>query len=332
LIDDIDEQYTADQLKYIYYHLGWLYLDLTSRETEYVDEFARNYLNLGIELLPLIQNVENPDKQVIQACFKAYQELNPISTVAGRYFYKRYRSLLLSKLKATKSHVPGQIDRLKREATLLLENWSEGESDTLDYLSQMASPELRPLFPHLIAEQIDPQLEVALNLPTDTDRRLWQHVFQQTEDHAAANTLYRLKLLDKTDVYRPLPVELMLEFVHRFCSVKFAQDETVIWQDERNDDVYILIEGELAVLITQDNQTDRVSTIFPGEMFGEIAFFTENPRSATVRAVKPSQCFVLTDADLQLLAFEHPTILMQMAGTLAKRLVDIYETGRIETV
>jgi hypothetical protein len=51
LIEQIDEQYASDQLKYIYYHVGWLYLDLTSRETEYVDEFARNYLNFSANLL-----------------------------------------------------------------------------------------------------------------------------------------------------------------------------------------------------------------------------------------------------------------------------------------
>jgi hypothetical protein len=47
-------QYATDQIKYIYYHLGWLYLDLMSRETEYIDEFARDYLDLGVQLLPPI--------------------------------------------------------------------------------------------------------------------------------------------------------------------------------------------------------------------------------------------------------------------------------------
>ena len=67
-------------------------------------------------------------------------------------------------------------------------------------------------------------------------------------------------------------------------------------------------------------------------MFGEVAFFTEDPRYATVRAVEPSRCFVLTDTDLQLFAFKHPAILMQMAGVLAKRLADMYQTSRKETV
>jgi CRP-like cAMP-binding protein len=72
--------------------------------------------------------------------------------------------------------------------------------------------------------------------------------------------------------------------------------------------------------------------INPGEMFGEIAFFTEDARYATVQAVEPSLCFVLTDTELQLFAYSHPTILMQMASALAKRLADVYNTSRKETV
>ncbi|MDH3675600.1 MAG: cyclic nucleotide-binding domain-containing protein, partial [Anaerolineae bacterium] len=134
----------------------------------------------------------------------------------------------------------------------------------------------------------------------------------------------------QTDIYRPLPAELMLEFAHRFCLAKFAPGETVIWKNERNDDVYLLIEGQLDVLASQDGQLTRIGTIKPGQMFGELAFFTEDRRVATVRARIPSECFVLTDVDLQLLAYRHPTILMQMAGALAKRLAETYDTLRNE--
>jgi CRP-like cAMP-binding protein len=124
----------------------------------------------------------------------------------------------------------------------------------------------------------------------------------------------------------------MLELAHLFCQVNFARGETVIWQNERNDDVYFLIDGKLEVLVSHNEKTEQVDIIDPGEMFGEIAFFTEDPRYATVRAVAPSRCFVLTDADLQLFAFQHPTILMQMAGVLAKRLADTYKLSRKSTV
>jgi hypothetical protein len=332
LIEAIDEQYASDQIKYIYYHLGWLHLDLTSRETEYVDEFARHYLNIAPELLPVIQADQNPDDEAIRACFKAHQELQAYSEVAARYFYKRYRSLLLNQLETANLQVHAHTERLKREARLILENWSENVSDTLDYLAQLAPPTLRPLFPHLMANWLDSRFDIAAHLPTETDRRLWLHVIQKSSDPAAANMLHRLALLDQTDIYRPLPAEVMLKLAHRFCQVKYNAGDTVIWQNERNDDVYFLIKGELEVLVTETGQVKQVGVIKTGEMFGEIAFFTEDPRYATVRAAKPAKCFVLTDADLQLFAYQHPTILMQMAGALAKRLADAYQTSRRETV
>jgi CRP-like cAMP-binding protein len=332
LIEAIDEQYAADQIKYIYYHVGWLYLDLTSRETEYVDEFARRYLNLKVDLLPPVEVDEIPTDAAVLACFKAYQDTGPLSPVAGRYFYKRYRSLLLARLKSVELAVAAQTERLKREASLILENWNEGQTDTLDYLSQLAPPALQSLFPHLIAAHLDASLEMPASLPTETDRRLWQHIAQQVEDKMAVSTLYRLGLLDQTDIYRPLPAELMLKLAHLFCLVKFAPGEAVIWENERNDDVYFLIEGKLEVWATREGQPLKLGLIKPGEIFGEIAFFTADARYATVRAAEPSQCFVLTDTDLQLMAFQHPTILMQMAGAMAKRLADIYQTSRNETV
>lgn len=117
-----------------------------------------------------------------------------------------------------------------------------------------------------------------------------------------------------------------------FSLVRLAPGEPVIWQNERNDDVFILIEGKLEVLVDQAGQPTKVGEIHPNEIFGEIAFFTEDPRYATVRAIEPSKCYVLTDADLQLLAYDHPTILMQMAGVLAKRLAAMYNTTHNETV
>ncbi len=331
IIENIDEQYATDQIKYIYYHLGWLYLDLTSRETEYVDEFARNYLNLGVELLPS-PSPDNATPRALQACYRASVEAAPIAPAVGRYFYKRYRALLLAMLSAAELTVAAHTEKLQREARLILENWNERQADTLDYLSELSPAELRPYFPHHIAAGLDADLSLPADLPTDTDRRLYRHVAQAQPDEAAEQTARRLKLLDQTDIYRPLPVEVLLELAARLSLVHFAPGEAVIWQAERNDDVYFLTEGNLEVVITRNGGEQVVGHIEPGEMFGEVAFFTEDPRYATVRAVSPSRCFVLTDTDLQLIAYQHPAILMQMAGALAKRLADLYQLDHKETV
>lgn len=323
IIDSINEQYASDYMRYIYYHVGWLYLALTSRETEYVEEFIRINLNRRVELLPVVQPITDPDEKAIQACYKAHRDVSPLSEVAGRYFYKRYRALLLSKLQSTELLMPSQTEQMKKEATLMLESWTERESDTLVYLAQLAPPTLRNLFPHLIADHLEPKIALQLHLPSETDIRIWKHIFLKEKDEGAANMLYRLHLLEQTDIYRPLPVEVMLELAHNLCRIKLRDQETIIWEGDINDDVYILITGKLDALITQDGHENRVGNIKIGEVFGEMAFFTHEPRKATVRAVEASECFVLKVSDLRVFALRHPSILMQMAGVLAHRLANL---------
>ncbi len=329
IIDSINDDYATDAIRYIYYHIGWLYLALMGRETQYVEEFARVHLKQSVELLSLVDGAEtDPDEKAIQACFKAYRDTRALSDVGSRYFYKRYRSLLLTKLQTTALLAPAQREQLRSEAGALLEAWRgrEKESDSLVYLAQLAPPALRRLFPHVIGEHLDPDLPLLRHLPTATDVRLWRHIRLRGPDVAAANTLQRLSLLDQADIFRPLPAEVMLEITHTLCRMKLDTGEVVIWEGEANDDVYILVDGELEVCVQRDGGFKRFDTIRPGEVFGEMAFFTREPRNATVRATRRSECLVLKGSDLRLFSFQHPSVLMQMAGVLAKRLANFIKT------
>lgn len=329
IIDSINDDYATDAIRYIYYHIGWLYLALMGRETQYVEEFARVHLKQSVELLSLVDGAEaNSDEKAIQACFKAYRDTRALSDVGSRYFYKRYRSLLLTKLQTTALLAPAQREQLRSEAGALLEAWRgrEKESDSLVYLAQLAPPALRRLFPHVISEHLDPDLPLLRHLPTATDVRLWRHIRLRGPDVAAANTLQRLSLLDQADIFRPLPAEVMLEITHTLCRMKLDTGEVVIWEGEANDDVYILVDGELEVCVQRDGSFKRFDIIRPGEVFGEMAFFTREPRNATVRATRRSECLVLKGSDLRLFSFQHPSVLMQMAGVLAKRLANFIKT------
>ena len=330
IIEEINEEYASDAIRYMFYHISWLYLALTGRETQYVDQFARVHLKQRVELLTLAEAGDaEPDERALQACFKAYRETRSVSEVASRYFYKRYRALLLAKLQAAALVAPSQRDQLKNEAGALLEVWHgrEKESDALVYLAQLAPPALRRLFPHLIGEQLDPDLPLLRFLPTTTDVRLWRCARVRGDDAGAANTLQRLALLDEADIFRPLPAEVMLEITATLCRVRLDTGEVIIWEGELNDDVFILVEGELEVGTLRAGQLKRFDIIRSGEAFGEMAFFTREPRNATVRATGPSECLVLKGSDLRVLAFRHPSILMQMAGVLARRLANFIKTS-----
>ncbi len=320
LIDEINAEYDSDSLKYLYYHLGWFYTDLVSQESHYIDEFGRRYLNLDDQILPDVDALPTVSEQQIRACYKAYLDVQDKSGTARHYFYKRYRSLLLAKLQSDAVRKRDQNNLLKREFPLLLEGWSETEVDRLNYVAQLLPADERKIFPEFLAGHLVEDFILPDHLPAETDRRLWQSLVQGENNVYANNTLSRLKLLEETAMCHSLPAEVLMKFAHGLYRIQLAAGETIIWAGEKNKDVFILIEGELEAVALQETDYSVLGTIQAGDMFGEMAFLTHEARSATIRATRPSVCFVLKASDLHSLAFSHPTILMQMACTLAERL------------
>src|SRR6185503_7875970 len=71
-IEELNSEYVSDQMRYMNYHLGWLYYDLTSRRTATIDEFARVHLGLGEPLLDAPDATVAPSAEAIRACYQAH--------------------------------------------------------------------------------------------------------------------------------------------------------------------------------------------------------------------------------------------------------------------
>jgi hypothetical protein len=314
-------------MRYLYYQLSWLQLDLTNHEYQYITAFAREHLGAAPSLLPLIPETSEPSNEAILACFQAYQQVAPISDIGGEYFYRRYRALLLARLQMEEMDSPAHAARLHKEAGFVLHRYEPSEPDMLAYLAHLAPSSLQELFPHKASQHILLPINPASDLPAESDTRLWAYIMRDQkephpEDEAAANTLRLLDVLYQIQAFRSLPAEVWLELIHTFCTVKLDDGETVIWQDDTNNDVYIPIRGNLAAFICEGGGELEVDRIQTGEIVGEIAFLTRSTRTATVRATEPTECLVLGATDLLLLAFRCPDILITMGRVLSKRLVD----------
>jgi CRP-like cAMP-binding protein len=98
--------------------------------------------------------------------------------------------------------------------------------------------------------------------------------------------------------------------------IELPAGRTVIREGERGRELYVLAEGQAK--ITKNGR--RVSTMHPGDFFGEIALVTGVPRTTTVVAETPLRMLVLTKADFQRLLGEHPRIARKILGSLAERL------------
>jgi CRP-like cAMP-binding protein len=121
---------------------------------------------------------------------------------------------------------------------------------------------------------------------------------------------------------RPLSAELQLSLVHRMYVLKLDSGEPVLWQGERNSDIFILSEGLLEILLEEGGRSRprHIGVIKPGSLFGEYSFITNEPAGATVRAVRSSKCYVFKGSDLKPMTYRHPAVLVQFAASLADKL------------
>jgi CRP-like cAMP-binding protein len=65
--------------------------------------------------------------------------------------------------------------------------------------------------------------------------------------------------------------------------------QVVVRQQDRTDDLFVVLTGELAVLAARDGHVARLAEIHAGEVFGEMAAINEAPRTATVIASTPAR-------------------------------------------
>lgn len=318
LIHSFNSDYMQDFAAYAYFHAGWQLLELTHHGAEYVADFARAHLGVELPLLSLVESDAAPCPEQIIACYRAYLETARSNRACARYFYRRYRELLLAMLAAGEDTVPC-ADRNPRDATFFLESWTTIESDPLAHLAGTAPAPLRGLFPACIAAHPEFGLDVDAQLPAEADRRLWAHITRDARDETAATTLDRLAQLDKAGVFGSIPARAALEAAGALIPVHFAAGDTIVWEGEANDDVFFLLEGTADVLVVGPSSMRRIGTVGEGEVIGELAFFHGDVRTATVRAVTASKLLVIRDTDLLRLAYRHPSVLMQLGGALAKR-------------
>src|SRR5205085_662238 len=95
----------------------------------------------------------------------------------------------------------------------------------------------------------------------------------------------------------------------------YLAGEAVIREGETGDRLYIIHSG--TVVVTKGRH--RLARLGPGDFFGEMALFDNEPRSATVTAAGPVEVLVLQRDRFHSLVQQRPGILMEICTTLVRR-------------
>jgi CRP/FNR family transcriptional regulator len=107
---------------------------------------------------------------------------------------------------------------------------------------------------------------------------------------------------------------------------RFEPGQAVFREGDASDTCYVVREGHArAVRSHADGRTITLATFGPGDIFGELAMFEDELRSATVEAIEPTSVVALLGPDMRRLMSEHSEIAMRLVIGLGRRLRETNE-------
>jgi len=106
----------------------------------------------------------------------------------------------------------------------------------------------------------------------------------------------------------------------------FDPGQLVFREGDDSDTCYIVRDGQArAIRSHTDGRTITLASFGPGDIFGELAMFEDERRSATIEAIEPTTVVGVLGGDMRRLMSEHPGIAMRLAVALAGRLRETNE-------
>ena len=102
---------------------------------------------------------------------------------------------------------------------------------------------------------------------------------------------------------------------------RYPSGSIILREGDPGDTCYILQDGRARVTRQHaDGRTITLTNLGPGEIFGELAMFGGEVRSATVEAIDDVQAIAILAGDLKRMLNEHPEIAVKLLSALGEKL------------
>jgi predicted acylesterase/phospholipase RssA/CRP-like cAMP-binding protein len=148
------------------------------------------------------------------------------------------------------------------------------------------------------------------------------------------SSVSKYDLLSGLSLFSELPESSLHAIAGRAASVHLTAGSTLMREGGPGDALYGLVSGRLRVFAEQpDGSHAAVGEVSPGEVVGEMALISNEPHTATVKAIRDSHLLEITSEDFVTLGREEPTVMPAVARLMVARLrKSIHHSSRIGRV
>jgi CRP/FNR family cyclic AMP-dependent transcriptional regulator len=135
-----------------------------------------------------------------------------------------------------------------------------------------------------------------------------------------------VELLGGVPVFSTLVPEDLQRIAQFAVPREFEPGEVVFREGDASDTCYVVRDGRARALRTHtDGRTLTLATFGPGDIFGELALFEDEKRSATVEAIEQTGTVAVLGPDMRRLMSEHAEISSRLVIALGRRLRETNE-------
>jgi CRP/FNR family cyclic AMP-dependent transcriptional regulator len=129
------------------------------------------------------------------------------------------------------------------------------------------------------------------------------------------------RLLGRSSIFSSLSERDLSQLAEVAVPRAYLDGETIFREGDSGNTCYVVRSGR--VRVTRRHSDGRVLTLAElgsGQMFGELAMFSDETRSASVEAIEDTRALALLAGDVRRLLINHPEIAVKMLGGMAERL------------
>ncbi len=142
----------------------------------------------------------------------------------------------------------------------------------------------------------------------------------QSGDPAGFEAPARLELLRRNALFQQLEASQLQTIAPLTRCLRFARGETVVVEGDAGQAMFQVVSGSLEVLKRMPGGDDKVvAQLGEGVVFGEMSVFSEEPRSATVRAQQECVLLEIERDDLRPLLQGNPQLVDSLAQLISER-------------
>jgi CRP-like cAMP-binding protein len=126
----------------------------------------------------------------------------------------------------------------------------------------------------------------------------------------------KIELLKRVPLFAGCSKKELGEIARVSDEMDVRQGSVLTREGDSGREFFVLVEGAAEVR----RKGRKVSTMKPGDFFGEIALVSDRPRTATVTAAAPGRVLVMTDRGFRELMQRMPSIQLKVLAAVVDRL------------